>query len=321
MIKTLTHNGISMIGLGAWLVAATACAHPLVIAHRGASGYLPEHSLEAAALAHGMGADYIEVDLVCTKDRVPVVLHDTNLIATTDVASVFPQKRHSDGGFYVMDFTLAEIKQLKLHERHNAQGGAAFPERFPAHQTLSQIPTLKEMAALVAGLNRSRQMNTGLHMEIKSARHHQRTGIDIVAEVFNRLGALGDLPIMIQSFEAQTLKRLRTEFGFSGYLVQLTSGAPNDAALVKIKGYADAIGPQISRLYEINAKGMPQASAFYRRINRHKLAIHAYTARADSLPYGMADFQDLLALLFGQLRIAGVFTDFPDLARSYIEGH
>ena len=92
------------------LLAGAAMSQPIVIAHRGASAYLPEHTLEAKALAHAMGAHFIEQDVVLTGDGVPIVLHDTQLQSTTDVERRFPERAREDGGFYAVDFSLAEIR-------------------------------------------------------------------------------------------------------------------------------------------------------------------------------------------------------------------
>jgi glycerophosphoryl diester phosphodiesterase len=99
---------------------------PLVIAHRGASGYLPEHTLEAKVMAHAMGAPYIEQDVVLTKDDVPVILHDIHVDTISDVASRFPGRQREDGRFYALDFTLAELKQLRVTERFNAKTDSRF---------------------------------------------------------------------------------------------------------------------------------------------------------------------------------------------------
>ncbi|WP_416374910.1 glycerophosphodiester phosphodiesterase family protein, partial [Methanothrix soehngenii] len=99
------------------MISPAITEEKLVIAHRGASGYLPEHTLEAYALAYGMGADYVEPDLVLTKDGVFICLHDIHLESTTNVEEVFPDRAREDGRWYAADFTLSEIKQLKVHER------------------------------------------------------------------------------------------------------------------------------------------------------------------------------------------------------------
>ena len=89
----------------------------IVIAHRGASGYLPEHTMESKIMAHGMGVDFIEQDLVLSKDNVPIVIHDIYLNNVTNVATIFPDKKREDNRFYVIDFTFEELKQLTVFER------------------------------------------------------------------------------------------------------------------------------------------------------------------------------------------------------------
>jgi len=118
------------------MATVSAVAEPLVIAHRGASGYLPEHTLAAKALAHGQGADYLEQDVVLTADDVPIVLHDIHLDSTTDVADRFPDRARPDGRWYAVDFSLAEVRQLAVGERLGRDGTAAFPGRFPADRRL-----------------------------------------------------------------------------------------------------------------------------------------------------------------------------------------
>ena len=106
----------------------------IVVAHRGASGYLPEHSMEAKVLAHAMGTDYIEQDVVMTKDDYLVVLHDHYLDRVTNVAEVYPDRKRKEGRYYVIDFTLKEIQNLKMTEGFRIKEGnkvANFPQRFP----------------------------------------------------------------------------------------------------------------------------------------------------------------------------------------------
>src|SRR5690606_29927835 len=122
-----------------------AAGDPVVIAHRGASGYLPEHTLAAYAMGYAMGADYIEPDLVLTKDKHFICLHDIHLEATTNVEEVFPDRRRDDGKWYAADFTLAEIKTLEAQERIKG--------RFPQGHSPLGVPTFEEMVELVQGLN------------------------------------------------------------------------------------------------------------------------------------------------------------------------
>ena len=124
----------------------------LIIAHRGASGYLPEHTLEAKAYAHALGSHYIEQDLVATRDDELVVLHDIYLDQVTNVAKVFPNRHRDDGRYYVRDFTLKEIKRLSVWERRKPGGTeAVFTRRFPTGVGKFQIATLEEEIKLIQG--------------------------------------------------------------------------------------------------------------------------------------------------------------------------
>ena len=96
-----------------------AIMQPIVIGHRGASGYLPEHTTESAAMAHALDCDYIEQDCVLSRDGVPIVMHDITLDDLTNVATVFPDRKRSDGHWYVFDFTLAELRLLRITERRS----------------------------------------------------------------------------------------------------------------------------------------------------------------------------------------------------------
>ena len=122
-----------VVGLGHLAMPMAADAQPsrpIVIAHRGASGYLPEHTLAAKAVAHAQGADFIEQDVVLTRDDQPIVLHDVHLDTVTDVAQVFPGRKRGDGRYYAIDFTLEEIQRLRVTERvdHQTQrAGASEP--------------------------------------------------------------------------------------------------------------------------------------------------------------------------------------------------
>ncbi len=134
---------------------------PFEIAHRGASGYLPEHTREAVVMAHGLGAAYIEQDVVLSADDVPVVLHDIHLDDVSDVATRFPGRARLDGKHYALDFTLAELKQLEMRERFKlATGERVFPKRYSGSGTVFRIVTLEESLAIIAGLNASTRTPT-----------------------------------------------------------------------------------------------------------------------------------------------------------------
>ena len=126
---------------------------------------LPEHTREAAVLAHGMGADHIELDVVLTGDGVPIVLHDLWLDAVTDVAARFPERRREDGRHYAIDFTWDEIRTLRAHERVNEDGTATFAGRFSPDVKLFRVPAMDEMIQLIQSLNRSTGREAGIYVE------------------------------------------------------------------------------------------------------------------------------------------------------------
>jgi glycerophosphoryl diester phosphodiesterase len=256
----------------------TAPKRPLVIGHRGTAGYLPDHTLEGYALAIELGADYIEPDLVATKDGHLIARHEPNMIGTTNVASLpqFASRRRTavvDGvpeeGFFASDFTLAEIKQLRAIQ--------PLSERDPAFNGRFQIPTLVEVIELAKRKSAEEGRTIGIYPETKHPTYHQRLGLaleDRLLQVLDRFGLNHrNAPVFIQSFEQANLKYLRQRT--SVRLVQLidaddvapdgriTYAAPFDrpydwavagragtfgdlvtpAGLAEVRTYADGIGP------------------------------------------------------------------------------
>ncbi|NBV47014.1 MAG: glycerophosphodiester phosphodiesterase, partial [Planctomycetia bacterium] len=152
--------GVVLAGLVPGPLPAAEGTMPIVIAHRGASGYLPEHTLPAKALAHAQGADAIEQDVVASRDGVPVVLHDVHLDTVSDVAERFPGRARPDGRYYCVDFTLAELRTLSLSERfHHGDGRPVYAGRFPKGAGHFTIATLEEELAFIAGLSRTTGRN------------------------------------------------------------------------------------------------------------------------------------------------------------------
>jgi len=312
---------------------------PIVIAHRGASGYLPEHTLPAKALAHGMGADYLEQDVVLTKDAVPIVLHDILLDDTTDVAVLFPDRARTDGHFYAIDFTLAEIRQLRAHERRAPGQGnsAAFAQRFPAGPGLSGVPTLGEEIRLIEGLNRSRGMRTGLYIELKAPQFHRAEGMDIARAVLDVLdeAGLSDARdrVYLQCFDPPTLQYLKDTLQTSLPLIQLIGDNSwgedggtdydylrTDQGLAGIARYADGIGPWLMHIYTgTDANGDAVLTDLVARAHHAGLLVHPFTFRRDALPPGINTYRELLELFLGRVGVDGVFTDFPDLTVNYLE--
>src|ERR1051325_4017469 len=248
----------SALSLALWLAAIAGAAlahaaettHALIIAHRGASGYLPEHTLACKAVAHAMGADYLEQDIVLSKDGVPVVMHDIQVDTTTDVAKRFPNRARKDGRYYAIDFTLAELKQLKVSERFNSKTGRTdYPNRFPLGQSTFEIPTLEEELQFIQGLNKSTKRDVGIYPEIKQPGWHRQQGQDISKIVLPILARYGYRTkadnFYLQCFDFAEVKRLRSELGFEGKLIVLLEKKTERAGLQEIAKVADGIGPSL----------------------------------------------------------------------------
>lgn len=311
------------------LFVSSALAQPLVIAHRGASGYLPEHTLEAATLAFSQGADYIEQDLVLSRDGVPVVLHDIHIDTISNVAQKFPKRSRDDGRYYAIDFSLAELKTLTVHERRSLNNEHVFPDRYRGSAGFS-IATFEEQIELIAELNRQFGRDVGLYPEIKSPAWHREQGKDIssvVLEVLRRHGLdTADKPIYLQCFDFAETQRLRLELGAKLKLVQLIGDnswgeADTDyeylqttEGLQEVAKVAQGIGVWIPQLVSpLTFK--PTALAKNARL--HELNVHAYTFRQDALPKGVESDQ-LLKMLLVDIGIDGIFTDFSDVVINYL---
>jgi len=329
-----------MIGLlGSGLSASSALSYggnqpdsKIVIAHRGASGYLPEHTLAGKAMAYAMGADYVEQDLVMTRDNRLVVLHDIILDHVTNVRDIFPNRARKDGKFYVVDFTLAELKKLSVIERFNLIGGKPVPvfkDRFPLGKSTFRIHTFEKEIELVQGLNEATGKNVGIYPEIKNVAFHNTEGKDVSRAVLKILKAYGYTQksdkIYLQSFNAKELKRvhdvLLPEMGMDVKLILLL-WPPDDGEWVKKPGsmkkvarYADGIGPDKSML--ISGKSTIDhimATDLASRAHAAGLEIHPYTFRTEQIPPYAKNYTDLLNIFLFQIGVDGVFTDFTDKA-------
>jgi glycerophosphoryl diester phosphodiesterase len=227
--------------------------HPLVIGHRGASGYLPEHTLQSYALAIKLGADYVEPDLVATKDGHLIARHEPNIADTTDVRTKFPDRETTktvDGvpttGFFASDFTLAEIKTLRAVQ--------TFPERPQRFNGRFQIPTLEEVIDLVKRESRKRHRRIGIYPETKHPTFHKDLGLPLeprLVKILKRAGwdSRRD-PVFIQSFEQSNLQRLNRMIGVR--LVQLV-----DANDVLPDGSLQYVAP-FDRPYDWTVSGDPE---------------------------------------------------------------
>ncbi len=287
----------------------------IVIAHRGASGERPEHTLESYRLAIEQGADYIEPDLVMTRDGVLIARHENEIGGTTDVAAhpEFAGRRRTqviDGepvaGWFTEDFTLAEVKTLRARERLPGlrPRNAAFDGQFA-------VPTFDEIMALAEGESRRRGEPIGVYPETKHPAHFRGIGLPLeraVLECLERYGyAKLPSPVFIQSFDPGNLRLLR---GLTGLpLVQLLETSLGDLNVVA--GYADAIGIEKGLATPVGVQAAHAA----------KLGVHVWTFRAENefLPEDLR--VGAAPSAHGKLRdeidrylrrgIDGFFTDFP----------
>jgi len=319
---------------------AVARSNFIVVAHRGASGYAPEHSVVAVAMAHQMGVDYIEPDLVMSKDGILIVLHDTILEQTTNVAEIFPNRHRKDGHFYAVDFRWSELRRLDLRPRprylaDESAGGtprsAAQKEqpewRFPPGFKLAglKIQSFQDFLQLVEGLNRSSNRHIKIVPELKDPEFHSKYSLDIVKAFFRTLAKNPYWTaenVVLQCFDPRTLKRVRSEKLFAGKLLQLIE-QENDGSgidyvrmlspegLEEISRYAELVGPAIMSLYSVDSAGVFKPTQALRNLEKSKLQAIPYTHRTDQLPASINE-KDLFRALKKSNSITGVFTDFPD---------
>lgn len=308
---------------------------PVVIAHRGASGYLPEHTLPAKAMAYAMGADYLEQDVVATRDDELVVLHDIHLDRVTDVASRFPGRCRADNRYYVRDFDLAEIKRLKVHERTNANGTPVYPNRTTPAGEVYRVHTFAEELEFIQSLQSAHGRTVGIYPEIKRPEWHRADGVDITPNFLGTLARFGYRthadPVYVQCFDARELRRIKHSLNCGLKLIQLIGensweeSTTNYNTLRSQKGLhrladtVDGIGPWIRRAYSLRRiDGRVHSTGLVKRAHKAGLAVHPYTFRADDLPRGFASFDALLTFFVDTLAIDGLFTDFPDTTLQFL---
>ncbi len=295
----------------------------IVIAHRGASGYLPEHTMEAKAMAYAMHPDYLEQDLVLSKDDVPIVIHDIHLDDITDVDSKFPSRKRKDGHFYVIDFTYKELMELNVFERFDPKTKkVVFPDRFPYGKSHFKLHSFQDEIEMIQGLNKSTGNMIGIYPEIKNPKFHRKEGKDISKIVLQILTEYGYKikadACILQCFDEPELKRIRTKLNSKLFLVQLVGRRINDKDLDLFSTYADGIGPSIRHLViEEDKDGNIVYSDLAKKAHARNLKVHVFTLRADQL--GKApSFEKLIEIVFYGANVDGAFTDFPDKVIEYL---
>lgn len=317
---------------------------PLVIAHRGASGYRPEHTLASYQLAIEQGADFIEPDLVATQDGHLVARHEPMIGATTDVGA-HPEfaarkaTRSVDGkqytDFFVSDFTLAELKTLRAVQPNPARS-KEFDGKF-------EIPTFAEILDLMQRESAARKRSIGVYPETKHPAYHLALGLPLEDRVLDALRARqldrADAPVFIQSFESANLQYLRGKTRIR--LVQLLDdgglaydtagmavtgvnipqhgdkrGGQPPATLQDIAKYADAIGPWKRQILRDAKAAMLMKTTLIEQAHAAGLSVHTYTFRNEPAMLAPEYQNDPLPEYrqFYELGVDGVFSDFPDTA-------
>jgi glycerophosphoryl diester phosphodiesterase len=289
-----------VLALGSAAAPAMQAPRKLLIAHRGASAYAPEHTLAAYRLALQQGADYVEQDLQISKDGVLVCLHDLTLERTTNVEDVFPERAVPVNGrrtFNVSDFTLEELKQL--------DAGSWFHADFRNER----IPTFQEAIDLVGG-------RAGLYPETKSPDVYASRGFDMEALTLGVLTKNGldratdsPRPVVIQSFSAASLRKLRkaeTSLPLMFLVSETDPEAPrklSDAGLQEIRAFASGIGPHKSLVVA--------DPPLVRRAHVLGLSVTPYTFRSPAAARGWRVKDEMSDFLY-RLGVDGLFTDNPD---------
>ncbi|MEP7274231.1 MAG: glycerophosphodiester phosphodiesterase family protein [Acidobacteriota bacterium] len=294
-----------IIAIGVFLLATPSqfgpgAASKVLVAHRGASAYAPEHTLEAYRLAIEQGADYVEQDLQISKDGVLICMHDLTLDRTTNAAEVFPDRHRSGPNgqrqWRVSDFSLSELKQL--------DAGSWFGEKFRG----ARIPTFQEAIDAVRG-------KAGLYPETKTPEVYDQSGLEMEPLVLNvlkkngldRPGADSKTPVIIQSFSAESLRKLR-KLGIKLPLVFLINADPNGAllsakGLEETKKFASGIGPT-KRLIETDPNVVKRAHDL-------GLTVTPYTFRSAATGSYRTVREEMHKYLY-DFGVDALFTDNPD---------
>jgi glycerophosphoryl diester phosphodiesterase len=359
--EVLRTGVVAGLGVAATALAGTAAQaapaggqgrrQPLVIGHRGASGYRPEHTLNSYELAARMGADYIEPDLVLTRDGVLVARHEPEISGTTDVADrpEFADRRRTvllDGiattGWFTHDFTLAELKTLRAIERL-----PQVRQRNTIYNGLFTVPTFEEVLDLRQRLSRELDREIGIYPETKHPTYFRDLGLPferpLVDALRRRRLDSAKAPVFVQSFEAANLRLLHEQFRLRVPKVFLTSATGNPwndprsyasyltpAGLRELRAFVQGVGPAKDQVIPRNPDGtLARPTSLVADAHAAGLLVHPYTFRAENqfLPaelrigtdpnaYGRAIDEQITFLRTG---IDGVFTDNPDigvLARS-----
>ena len=320
------------------LFSITLFGNAVVIAHRGDSGKYPENTLEAFNSAKYY-ADYLEQDLQMTKDNKLVVFHDTVLDNVTDVKQIFPRERaRKDGKYYVVDFTMDELKTLKVTNRYFILWKFKFEQfknRDYSTDNMAKIASFEEVLDLVQDYNRRNNRKLGIYPELKDVWFYKSEGKDTTAALFDILKKYSydnkQDEVLIQSYDSTELQRVKNEmnpqYGVDYKLVQLIPKRKSGDIKVfqngkykkynykyfytkngldEIRKYADAIGPDKSLIY-----GNKEKEEYYRYAKKIGFSVHAYTFNTEKVGKGFGSYQEEVKYYRDVLKVDGYFTDYP----------
>jgi glycerophosphoryl diester phosphodiesterase len=286
---------------------------PIVVGHRGAPGYRPEHTLAGYELAIRMGADFVEPDLVCTADGVLVARHDVQLSTTTDIGA-HPELAST----LVQDLTLAQLRTLRAIERVPELRGAntAYDGRYP-------VPTLDEILALCVRMGAELGRPVGAYLELKHPTLFGELGLPLGPPLLASLEAAGlntpDAPVIVESFDMDPLRELRAQLQVPiSQLVEPGSAAEHllaPAGLAEIATYAQSVSPNKALVIPPDAAGRLGApTTLVADAHAAGLAVHCWTFRDEERfrPAGLDAAGEYVAFL--EAGVDGVFSDQPDTA-------
>lgn len=273
---------------------------PLIIAHRGASGYLPEHTLPAYAMAYGIGVDYLEPDVVLSSDGELICLHDITLERVSDVEEIYPERVRADGKWYAIDFTLAELKQLRIDGPPHLYADASTH----TNSTIYRLCTLREMLSMLRLMNERTGREVGVFPEPKRARFHRQNGQSLEQSLVSLLSEFGytkrEDACIIQSFEPDTLKRIRGDLGCDlrlAFLVADRSALDRVGGPKAVAGFAEILGPNRKLVSESEGQLVLESHAV-------GLKVVIWTLKNEPAALKRFLFQD---------QVDGLFADYPDV--------
>lgn len=317
-------------GLLIFLWAGVLSGGPYIVAHRGASGYRPEHTLAAYTMGLKRSADFIEVDLISTKDGVLICRHDCELGSTTDVADKFPERKRTiliggklHSGFFAQDFCWEEIKQLRIRERN--------PFRSNRFDGKFSIPTFDEVLHLVEQHNQFQKKQVGVCPELKHPAYHRQQALPLEERLLALLSRYGYSSnqdrCVIQSFDPDCLQHLKkqTDLRLLQLLPQekkeaVESSMFTNAGLAKIATYATLIGAPKASIFQISESGADRKpTGLIHRARQHGLKVWVYSFREipQLIWYAPGFAQEVRQVV--DLQPDGLITDFPDLVRRILQ--